>query len=163
MLFILEDQYNIRTPEDVDRVVCAELPDPSDELLFSTVTSHMLHGPCGAAYPEAPCMKNGSCSKKYPKSFYGHTQVDTNGYPVYRRRDNNDYTIRRGNYFNNRSVVPYNKFLCKKFDCHINVEICSSIKSVKYLYKYVYKGHDRIQARIEVTTGNPEEQNEPQQ
>ena len=29
------------------------------------------------------------------------------------------------------------------FDCHINVEICTSIKSVKYLYKYSYKGPDR--------------------
>ena len=28
------------------------------------------------------------------------------------------------------------------FNCHINVEACSSIKSVKYLFKYVYKGHD---------------------
>ncbi|KAG7985545.1 hypothetical protein I3843_03G030800 [Carya illinoinensis] len=30
------------------------------------------------------------------------------------------------------------------FDCHINVEICSTIKAVKYLYKYIYKGHDRV-------------------
>ncbi|XP_022893735.1 uncharacterized protein LOC111408164 [Olea europaea var. sylvestris] len=31
-----------------------------------------------------------------------------------------------------------------KYDCHTNVEICSSVKAVKYLYKYVYKGHDRV-------------------
>jgi hypothetical protein len=29
------------------------------------------------------------------------------------------------------------------FNCHINVEVYSSIKSVKYLFKYVYKGHDK--------------------
>jgi hypothetical protein len=29
------------------------------------------------------------------------------------------------------------------FNCHINVEACGSIKSVKYLFKYIYKGHDR--------------------
>jgi len=39
--------------------------------------------------------------------------------------------------------VPYNPHLLHAFDCHINVEACSSIKSVKYLFKYVYKGHDR--------------------
>jgi hypothetical protein len=26
---------------------------------------------------------------------------------------------------------------------NINIEACSSIKSVKYLFKYIYKGHDR--------------------
>jgi hypothetical protein len=32
--------------------------------------------------------------------------------------------------------------------CHINVEVCSSITAVKYLYKYVYKGHDRALAVV---------------
>ncbi|KAK2989281.1 hypothetical protein RJ640_000031, partial [Escallonia rubra] len=44
----------------------------------------------------------------------------------------------------NDCVVPYNPYLFAKFNCHINVEICSSIKAVKYLYKYIYKGHDRV-------------------
>ncbi|GBM87888.1 hypothetical protein AVEN_31616-1 [Araneus ventricosus] len=30
----------------------------------------------------------------------------------------------------------------KKFSVHINVEVCASVKIVKYLYKYVYEGHD---------------------
>ena len=29
-----------------------------------------------------------------------------------------------------------------------NIEACNSIKSVKYLYKYVYKGHDRANVEI---------------
>jgi hypothetical protein len=36
--------------------------------------------------------------------------------------------------------VPYNALLLLKYQCHVNVELCSSIKSVKYVYKYVYKG-----------------------
>jgi hypothetical protein len=35
------------------------------------------------------------------------------------------------------------------FNCHINVEVCSSIKAVKYLYKYIYKGHDRTSFNID--------------
>ncbi|XP_022847592.1 uncharacterized protein LOC111370120 [Olea europaea var. sylvestris] len=50
----------------------------------------------------------------------------------------------------NRWVVPYNPYLSAKFDCQINVEVCSSIKALKYLYKYVYKGHDRINCFIEI-------------
>ena len=30
-----------------------------------------------------------------------------------------------------------------KYDCHINVEVCSTIGAVKCLYKYIYKGHDK--------------------
>uniref|UniRef100_A0A8I6XRH8 ATP-dependent DNA helicase n=1 Tax=Hordeum vulgare subsp. vulgare TaxID=112509 RepID=A0A8I6XRH8_HORVV len=33
--------------------------------------------------------------------------------------------------------------LLMRYNCHINVEACSSIKAVKYLFKYIYKGHDR--------------------
>jgi hypothetical protein len=44
--------------------------------------------------------------------------------------------------------VPYNPFLSKKYNAHINVEVCSSISAVKYLYKYVYKGHDRALAEL---------------
>ena len=43
----------------------------------------------------------------------------------------------------NRCVVPYNSYLLLKFNAHINVEICSTASAVKYLYKYVYKGHGR--------------------
>ena len=35
------------------------------------------------------------------------------------------------------------------FSCHINVEVCNSVKACKYLYKYVYKGSDRAMVRTE--------------
>ena len=38
------------------------------------------------------------------------------------------------------------------FNCHINVEAGSSIKSVKYLFKYVYKGYDAANIVIEETS-----------
>ena len=44
----------------------------------------------------------------------------------------------------NRRVIPYNSLLLLRYDCHINVDICCTIKSVKYLYKYVYKGPDKV-------------------
>ena len=71
-----------------------------------------------------------------------------NGYPIYRRRNNGRTVEINGIQLDNRWVVPYNPYLTTKYDCHINVEIYSSITAIKYLFKYVYKGHDR--ATVEV-------------
>ena len=53
-----------------------------------------------------------------------------------------------GHILDNRWVVPYNPYLVAKFDCHINVEICLTIKSMTYIYIYIYKGHDRIALHV---------------
>jgi len=50
-------------------------------------------------------------------------------------------------------VVPYNPYLSLLFNCHINMEVCTSVAIVKYLYKYVYKGHDRAQVDVAAPDG----------
>ena len=50
----------------------------------------------------------------------------------------------------NTWVVPYNPYLLLKYNAHINVELCSTVKSVKYLYKYIYKGYDCADTEINV-------------
>ncbi len=45
-------------------------------------------------------------------------------------------------------MVPYNPYLSLFFNCHINVEVCTSVAVVKYLYKYVYKGHNHAQVDV---------------
>jgi len=40
----------------------------------------------------------------------------------------------------NRWIVPYSPILSKTFKAHINDESCHSVKSIKYIYKYVTKG-----------------------
>jgi hypothetical protein len=39
-----------------------------------------------------------------------------------------------------------------KYDAHVNVEVCNNNRVVKYLFKYVYKGHDH--ATIEISRQN---------
>jgi len=46
--------------------------------------------------------------------------------------------------YDNRWVVPHNPYLTKMFNAHINVEVSAGIRNVKYLFKYVYKGLDRV-------------------
>ena len=57
--------------------------------------------------------------------------------------------MRRNQTLDNRFVVPYcPRFLCI-FNCHITVEVVSSVKSVKYLYKYVYNCYDAVNIIVE--------------
>jgi hypothetical protein len=42
----------------------------------------------------------------------------------------------------------HNPYLTKMFNAHINVEVFAGIWSVKYLFKYVYKGPDHVVAVI---------------
>ena len=53
----------------------------------------------------------------------------------------------------NRAIVPYNAGLLLEFECHLNVEVCSTVKSVQYLYKYVYKGPDRAMVKLRKEKG----------
>jgi hypothetical protein len=62
-------------------------------------------------------------------------------YPDYRRDDGQVVEVRNAK-LDNRWVVPFNPSLLMLYNCHINVEICSSIKTTEYLYKYIYKGPD---------------------
>lgn len=50
-------------PTQIDRVICAELPNRNkDPILFETIKKNMVHGPCGALNTNSPCMKNSECT-----------------------------------------------------------------------------------------------------
>ncbi|GFT37609.1 ATP-dependent DNA helicase [Trichonephila clavipes] len=77
------------------------------------------------------------------------TITGNDGYPLYRRRSVEDggksvvLKIRNIDIeVDNRWIVPYSPLLSKTFKAHINVEYCNSVKSIKYICKYVNKGSD---------------------
>ena len=74
--------------------------------------------------------------------------MDGNGYPLYRRRNDGRSVEINGRTVDNRDIVPYNPDLSRKFNCHINFEVCTSIRAVKYIHKYIYKGHDGTAMQI---------------
>ncbi|XP_016443950.1 uncharacterized protein LOC107769255 [Nicotiana tabacum] len=158
-LIILDEKYKLLTPEAYDHFVYAEIPDEKENpTLYSLVIDHMMHGPCGELNPTNSFMKKktGQCKFKYPKEFAEQTTKGKNSYPIYRRRNTGKKVKIRGHLLDNAWVVPYNPYLLYKFNCHINIEICSDIKVVKYIYKYICKGHDKIAFHIYANDTNVE-------
>ncbi|XP_003739875.1 uncharacterized protein LOC100902110 [Galendromus occidentalis] len=149
MLLTLKADSKLRTPADVDGLISAELPDPvADGVLYGIISKCMIHGPCGKQNPNAPCMVDRKCSKRFPKSFRNDTSLSTEGYPEYRRRADGRSIVRQGCELDNRSVVPYCPYLTLTFEAHINVEVCALLHAIKYLFKYLYKGPDRARLRL---------------
>ena len=73
ILIILADGCKAREPSDYDKIVCTEIPDPNIDPIFSPtlhriVKRCMIHGPCGIVKKGAPCMRDGSCFKQFPRN-----------------------------------------------------------------------------------------------
>jgi len=154
ILLIMDQDDKIRDVDGIDDIICVEIPDRNmDPDLYKVVKSNMMHGPCGPAHPNSPCMKDGKCSKRYPRAFCNETISNEDSYPIYRRREVIEGQPRRVKckdiWLHNRWVIPYCPYLSKRYDAHINVEICSSISAFKYLFKYVFKGGDRTTAVLQ--------------
>jgi len=67
-IFFAED-CKPHTVEDVDRMINVEFPNPeTNRLAHETFAICMMHGPCGAAFPNALCMEDGKCKKQYHAS-----------------------------------------------------------------------------------------------
>jgi hypothetical protein len=154
VLIFLQGAHKIRDANHVNSVISAKLPDSNTQpILWNAVTQLMLHG-CGDGNRNALCIKEGKCTKHFPKLFNSDTQFGEDGYPEYAcPNDGQAFTDSNGHIFDNKWVVPYNPYLLTKYNCHMNVEVCASIKAVKYIHKYIYKGPDR--ATLEI--GNADE------
>ncbi|XP_076057281.1 uncharacterized protein LOC143034821 [Oratosquilla oratoria] len=145
------------TENTVSSLIFAEIPDKKKHPeLYDIVTTNMIHGPC-IGYDESSVCCNGkkndrgTCQKDFPKQCRSTIKFGNNGYPLYRRR-----AVGEGGFsfvkklkgqevtIDNSWVVPYNPYLCLRFNSHINVECSNSIKAIAYITKYVNKGCDRV-------------------
>ncbi|XP_019171108.1 PREDICTED: uncharacterized protein LOC109166675 [Ipomoea nil] len=137
----------------MDSIISAEIPDKVTDLVYYiAVEEFMVHGSCGHTKRNSPCMVNDKCSKHFPKRFIDSSQFDQDGYPLYHRRNDNRMVKKSGIELDNRYIVPHNRYLLLKYKAHINVEWCYQSQSIKYLFKYVNKGNDRVTAEFYKTT-----------
>ncbi|XP_057432816.1 uncharacterized protein LOC130725620 [Lotus japonicus] len=61
----------------------------------------------------------------------------------------------------NGFVVPYNPVLLMRYQGHINVEYCNKSNAIKYLFKYINKGPDRV--NVQISNGGTGADNSEQQ
>ncbi|CAH9120016.1 unnamed protein product, partial [Cuscuta epithymum] len=147
ILLWLSIEDKLPSPVDIDRVISAEIPDMNlDPIYYAAVGNFMMHGPCGRSVKSAPCMVDGKCTKHFPKEWCAETTVDDDGFPIYMRRHNDRRISKNKVDLDNRFVVPHNRYLLLKYGAHMNVEWCNQSKSIKYLFKYINKGRDRVTA-----------------
>ncbi|XP_074346354.1 uncharacterized protein LOC141685131 [Apium graveolens] len=143
MLIWLHPNDHPKTTEQIDKMVFAEISDPSiDPVGYEAVKNFMIHEPYGTDCVKSPCMVKGRCIKHFLKRYNSHTYFDDCDFPIYKRRKTRITVKKKGIDLDNRYVVPYNRDLLISFQCHTNLEICNSSRSLKYLFKYFLKGHD---------------------
>jgi hypothetical protein len=164
-----DDSYRqFLTADNIDNIILAELPSPEidpEGKLAAIIKRTILHREYRPQYPNEPYMQKrdshqpAKCDKGFPKPYREVTTVPDNGYPLYRRRRNTPYRQRDGTIVDsgdlNARVVPYNLFLSLYFEAHINVEIYNSVTAIRYIYKYIFKGHDLFCATVEQRTDEP--------
>jgi hypothetical protein len=85
--------------------------------------------------------------------------TDVNGHHIYQRIDMSCIVLVHGVELDNPWVVLHNVYLSTKYDAHINVEVYNNICAIKYLFKYVCKGHDCANIEISHQSDNATEGN----
>ncbi|XP_072074090.1 uncharacterized protein [Arachis hypogaea] len=145
ILLFMSNEFKPQTPGDIDKHITAEISDENEmPNLHGAVQNYMVHGPCDPYNKNLPCMKNGSCSKFHTKEFRQQILIDKAGFSKYKRANNGRTVTKKECVLDNKFIVPYNPKFLLKFGCHINIEYTCQTSSIKYLFKYVHKGNDRV-------------------
>ena len=101
------------------------------------VKHHMIHKCFSESNGGCKNEKN-ICSKGFDRNIVADkTTFDEKGFPQYKRP-----TVK------SLSVVPHNRGLLLDWNGHANVEFAGSTYTVIYLYKYLFKGSNKVKLRL---------------
>ena len=153
LVFLRTDQHFL-TAANIDAFICAELPPTDDTIrqeLRDIMERTMVHTHCVTQRGQAlgiqglDAMMVQTCKKDYSQAFQDKTIIGESGYPTYHWRNTRllqTVTFKRNgehvtSIIHNRRVVLYRPYLSLRYKAHINVKFCGSVKTVKYIYKYI--------------------------
>ena len=128
MLLWMADRDTVDTPEQNDQVISARVPYTERLLRYFNL------------------VKDGSCSKHFPKGYCDKTKIGEKSNSQYARRsaDNGGFSfVKKRIRMDDAWIVPHNAFLLLLMSCRINLEKVVSCRAISYIFKYIFKGSDR--------------------
>lgn len=149
-------------PNSSDALTSAEIPSTDNWSLRQVILKHNIHCHCGKLNSSAVGMKDGPCTKRFPKKDLDETGDDDSPlYITYRRLVPNrieemglrKYRKALGSLLEtqigNSWDVPYSARLPTMSQCHLIVALCiSRVGGFTYLFQCVYKVQDRGTMRL---------------
>ena len=142
--------YDMITSNECYDLICYEIPYAEVvKDLHEVLMVNMMHEPYDKLNSTSLCMISGKCTKRCCRALVCNTLAGNDENPSYGRRSAEDggrlatRQMRNGDTeVDNRWLDPYSPLLSKTYKSHINVEYCNSVKSNKYICKYVNLGSD---------------------
>jgi hypothetical protein len=136
---LLKFESNCVSPEDIDAIVSAEIPEDLPESDANLVHQFMLHKhPRANNPPSKYCQRENefghrTCHFHYPHPLQDTKTLHENGRIHYHHRNLGD-----------EIVVPHCLPLLHPFHCHINFEVANTSHIFQYLFKYLLKGKSSL-------------------
>ena len=129
-------KFSLQDPNKIDNLISAMIPRVTSPHLRELVLKHMIHASC-SDNRNSRCMREGRCSKNFPKPFRSETaSIEVDNYVSYMRRspeEGGEFDVRNKESnasgihkmaIDNSWLVPYSPDLLRKFRTHMNVELC---------------------------------------
>lgn len=88
MLTHLHKEYNLRNADDIDSLICAQIPVENQDVELYNIIKSYYPWPCVQVNNASLCMKEGQCAKHFPMQFNDGTVIDGDRRSMYHRPDN---------------------------------------------------------------------------